>query len=260
MKRGTPDHPKARALAARLKLRRWEVVGLLESLWHFASGYARRGDVGRHTDDEIASHLEWGGDARELVEALVATRWLDRCACHRLRIHDWPDHADQTVRRSQEVKTSGFIGCYTDPDARIKLAPARDLLAAASNLPADASQPVPLPLPSPGPMPGPEPSPSPARPPRARDAAEAWARVLALTRGPVTEHSWATWLQPTTGVALEGDELRVEVPSREFLTWIAHNYREPIAVAMDAEGLGDVRLVFVVPGERAHAPPRARAG
>jgi hypothetical protein len=160
IKRGTPDHPKARALAQRLGLRRFEIVGLLESLWHFAAGYAKRGDVGRFTDEEIASHLEWRGAADELVAALVDSRWLDRCPCHRLRVHDWKDHADQTVTRSEEVKKRGFLECY---DREVL-----PMLVTTSVSATPASQSVPLPLPSPGstpePVPPPVPEPDAARP------------------------------------------------------------------------------------------------
>jgi hypothetical protein len=148
MKRGTPDHPKARALGAALGLLRWQVAGLLETLWHFAAGYARRGDVGRHTDQEIADHLEWKGDATALVDALAATRWLDRCACHRVRIHDWPQHADQTVQRTEEVKKLGFLPCY---DARTQAQPEPKLAEEPSffDVAEKASQPSPSPSPSP---------------------------------------------------------------------------------------------------------------
>jgi hypothetical protein len=116
MKRGTPDHPKTRHLAALLKLRRWQVVGLLESLWHFAAQYARRGDIGKWTNAEIAAGIEWEGDPDKLIECLSETRWLDQSDQYRLLVHDWPDHADQTVSRSDEVKKLGF--------ASISLAPA----------------------------------------------------------------------------------------------------------------------------------------
>jgi hypothetical protein len=147
LKRGTPDHPKTHELAAVLGLERWGAVGVLESLFHFAAQYARRGDIGRHTDAAIARGIGWTGDAGGLVEALVKAGWLDRCRCHRLRIHDWHDHADQTVSRAVEVKTSGFIACYQDASAT--LAPDER----------EASQPLPLPLPTP--LPEPEPTPLP---------------------------------------------------------------------------------------------------
>lgn len=125
MKRGSPDHPKTKRLAQILGLARWEVVGLLESLWHFTSNYAKRGDIGKWSDAEIASHLEWSRcPAEELINALVEVRLVDRCSQNRLLVHDWEDHCDQTVTRSEEVKKLGFAKCIT--------ASSSDKLASAS--------------------------------------------------------------------------------------------------------------------------------
>lgn len=112
MKRGTPNHPKTVALAAALGVDRCVAVGLLEGLWHFAGAYARRGDVGRHSDSHIAAGLGTSIDPEVLVKALLDSGWLDACKCHRLRIHDWPEHADVAVQKTNEVKTRGFLGCY----------------------------------------------------------------------------------------------------------------------------------------------------
>lgn len=113
MKRGTPFHPKTLDLAGRLGVERWGAVGVLESLWHFAGQYARRGDVGRHSDQSIAAGIGWTGDATQLVEALIGAGWLDRCECHRLRVHDWEQHADQAVHKTKEIENQGFIECYS---------------------------------------------------------------------------------------------------------------------------------------------------
>jgi len=112
MKRGTPGHPKTLALVTFLGIERYAAVGILESLWHFAAQYARRGDIGRHSNAAISQAIGWQGDADALVKALVDSKWLDPCPCHRLRIHDWPEHADQAVQKTQEVKKQGFLPCY----------------------------------------------------------------------------------------------------------------------------------------------------
>lgn len=149
MKRGTPDHPKTHDLAAALDLDRWGAVGLLECLFHFTAQYAKRGDIGRRSDAAIARGIGWGGKPEALVDAFVRAGWLDRCCCHRLRVHDWTDHCDQTVSRSEELKKHGFIECYEDASAAL-VSDERE-----------ASQPLPLPLPLPKPMPMPTPLPEP---------------------------------------------------------------------------------------------------
>jgi len=115
---------------------------VLESLWHFTAQYAKRGDIGKWSDEEIASAIEWEGDPTELISALVSARLLDPDTTYRLLVHDWEAHADQTVARSDEVKKQGF---------------ARPTLANASNCSANASQPCQSHKPEPEPEPEPEP-------------------------------------------------------------------------------------------------------
>ena len=152
MKRGTPSHPKTLALAAALELPQWGAVGLLEMLWHFAAQYARRGDVGRHGDGAIAAALGWTQDPARLVQVLVETGWLDGCSCHRLRIHDWPEHADQAVQRTEDVRRRGFLECYQRVELLRGTAfakPASRPLETSSSLLEVSSLPLPLPEPEP---------------------------------------------------------------------------------------------------------------
>jgi len=114
MKRGTPDHPKMDHLSALLEIPRYAAVGIVESVWHLAQQYAKRGDIGKFAPEVIARKIDWRGESDTLVHCLWEAGWLDRCRCHGLRLHDWPDHADQTVSRSEEVKRLGFLGCYSD--------------------------------------------------------------------------------------------------------------------------------------------------
>ena len=98
MKRGTIDHPKTAMLADTLGLELFAAVGLLECLFHFTAQYARRGDIGRYPDNIIAQRCFWKREPETLVSALVKCRWLDEHPEHRLTVHDWQTHADNTVR------------------------------------------------------------------------------------------------------------------------------------------------------------------
>lgn len=98
MKREATASPKFEGLALRLDLQRWEAMGLLEALWHFTARVARRGDIGRWTDEQIARSIGWNRtEAGELVRALVAERWVDVSDEHRLVVHDWSTHADDAI-------------------------------------------------------------------------------------------------------------------------------------------------------------------
>ena len=121
MKRGTPNHPKLYELMAHLEIPRYAAVGILESLWHFAQGYAQAGDIGRHTDEAIARAVGWEGNAASLMSALAKAGWVDRCSCHRVRVHDWPQHADQQVKRYVHERT-GFAPCYANTSETLAFA------------------------------------------------------------------------------------------------------------------------------------------
>lgn len=108
MKHQTTSLLKFKILHRRLGFRKVrETVGLLESLWMFCQHNAKRGDIGRFSDLELAIELEWDGDPEELIDALVESRWLDRCALNRLVVHDWEDHAPRWLK-GVVSRTGGF--------------------------------------------------------------------------------------------------------------------------------------------------------
>lgn len=117
MKRGTPDHPKVAMLCSLLNIRKFEAVGILEMLWHFTAKYAPQGDIGKYSDKAIAAAVDWQRPtgARgvtpecKLSEALVEAGWLDSDPVHRLVVHGWEEHADQTLRRFLASKKLAFV-------------------------------------------------------------------------------------------------------------------------------------------------------
>lgn len=121
VKRGTPDHPKVAHLAALLNIEIFSAVGILEMLWHFTAKFAPCGDIGKHSDAAIAEAVHWrvrSGSAGvatgvRLRSALVEAGFLDTCLCHRLVVHDWPDHADQSVTRMMTRQKLVFVHTST---------------------------------------------------------------------------------------------------------------------------------------------------
>jgi hypothetical protein len=96
------------ALARKLGIPKHSAVGILEMLWHFTAEYAKDGNIGRYSDEEIAAAVEWQGDAKSLISALVETKWLDeesslfsgaQPGAHHAHIcvHDWAHHCDDGV-------------------------------------------------------------------------------------------------------------------------------------------------------------------
>src|SRR5512133_1063877 len=101
MKRGVPSTIKFENLCRMLSIRKYEGVGLLEGIWHLTATQAKRGDIGKFSNVEIALWLGWSGDPDILISTLVQTGWLDECSVHRLIVPHWAEHCDQTVRRSE---------------------------------------------------------------------------------------------------------------------------------------------------------------
>lgn len=100
MKRGTIEHPKTAELAAALGVPLLMAVGVLESLWHWTTKYAPRGDVGRYSNAAIAMGIHWHDGPDRVIDALVETRWMDKSDTCRLIVHDWADHADKYTQEA----------------------------------------------------------------------------------------------------------------------------------------------------------------
>jgi hypothetical protein len=115
MKRGTPRHPKVAHLQALLRVKNIvplpTVIGLLELLWHFTAEFAPQGDIGKFADDRIEAACDWYGRKGRLIEALIESRLVDRHPdpAIRLVVHDWNEHADNTVKNRLKRNELDFI-------------------------------------------------------------------------------------------------------------------------------------------------------
>jgi hypothetical protein len=109
MKRTAMGHPKLVGLAALLNVPQYAAVGIMESVWHFTAKHAITGNIGKWTDEEIAGQIGWEvGDAERLIEALVACRLVDHHSKHRLVVHDWHEHCDESVTKTLRNKHLSF--------------------------------------------------------------------------------------------------------------------------------------------------------
>ncbi len=98
MKAGTTELLKFKKLVRVLGESTRSVVGVLELLWQGTAKNAPAGDIGRHTNDEIAILCDWQESPRKLVDALIETGWIDTCETHRLVVHDWSMHAPNYIK------------------------------------------------------------------------------------------------------------------------------------------------------------------
>jgi len=116
VKHGTPAHPKMHDLSERIKMPLFAAVGIMESLWHYAGDFSPRGDIGRASETAIARALDWRKKPADLLVALVESKWLDEDPEHKLIVHDWPDHAQDWVKkklaRMKPVRTVDWLPVY----------------------------------------------------------------------------------------------------------------------------------------------------
>lgn len=116
MKLGTTELIKFQKLQRRLKEPKRSVIGILELLWAATAKQAPRGDIGKFDNEDIAAICDWDGDPDELVEHLVATKWLDRHSEHRLIVHDWPQHAPGFVHSALQKRGVSFCSPDASPE------------------------------------------------------------------------------------------------------------------------------------------------
>lgn len=113
MKIGTTELLKFKRLQGRLRLSHWQAIGLLEALWLFTSKNAPAGDIGRHTNEDIAFGIEWFTEADALIDTLIECGWIDRDETHRLVIHHWADHVPNWLKANFAKHGKQFAGNST---------------------------------------------------------------------------------------------------------------------------------------------------
>jgi hypothetical protein len=93
MKHQTTRLLKFKELQNRLDLPMWQVIGMLETLWHVTLVHAPAGDIGKFTNEQIAALMDYRGDIDSLLETLLEKGWIDADPEFRLIVHDWSFHA-----------------------------------------------------------------------------------------------------------------------------------------------------------------------
>lgn len=109
MKRESFDHPKMKSLARSLRIPIYAANGIVARLWWFTGQYTPAGDIGRFSDDDITEAIGFEIDrSTELISSLVRAGFLDESPDHRLIIHDWSDHCEDTVHARLARKVELF--------------------------------------------------------------------------------------------------------------------------------------------------------
>lgn len=100
MKRGAIDHWKMRRLAKAIGKPPYAALGLMEALTDWAKKYHPNGSLGKCTDAEIEEAVGWDDAEGTMVPLLIDAGFLENHPEHRVVIHDWYDHADDSVHMS----------------------------------------------------------------------------------------------------------------------------------------------------------------
>jgi hypothetical protein len=117
VKRGTPDHWKMDELARLMKIparlgRTW-ANGCMERLWHYTARLCPRGNIGAAPDWAIADACGLSrSDAPALIQALLQSKWIETHSEFRLIVHDWHEHADDSVKKT--LKNRGLEFCFPE--------------------------------------------------------------------------------------------------------------------------------------------------
>ncbi len=85
-----------------------------------------------------------------------------------------------------------------------------------------------------------------------------WRAVLGEVREVLTPENYAVWFAPACALALEGNVLRVAVPSSFHADWLAHKLGGRVQQALERTGHGRVRIVYAT-AEREMSPPTGMA-
>ena len=80
-----------------------------------------------------------------------------------------------------------------------------------------------------------------------KEAAEkVWSKCLEFIKDNITEQQFNTWFVPIVPVELEGNALKIKVPSRFFYEWLEENYISLLKSAMTFTLGVNSRLVYIV--------------
>lgn len=114
MKRGAIRHVKTGRLAKAIGKPRYCALGLMEALIDWAKEQCPRGNIGKYADWEIEEAVGWDDAEGTLVAILVDCGWAEYHNEHRVVIHDWYDHADDSVHM-QLARAGDRFWCGRQP-------------------------------------------------------------------------------------------------------------------------------------------------
>ncbi|MCK4410138.1 MAG: ATP-binding protein, partial [Candidatus Eisenbacteria sp.] len=81
-------------------------------------------------------------------------------------------------------------------------------------------------------------------------ASDLWTRCLETIREDTEHQSYQTWFEPTRGVELTDDAVKIEVPNRFFADWLEEHYMGLVTRAVHENAGKELHPVFLVAHKR----------
>ena len=80
-------------------------------------------------------------------------------------------------------------------------------------------------------------------------AKKTWFRIKEKIANQLPAHTVSTWFDPINPIAIEGEELVLEVPNQFFYDWIESHYRNHINKSLDDLGINNLSTKFIISAE-----------
>jgi hypothetical protein len=162
-KRGVLEHEKTIMLAETLDIMEPFALGVLEAFWQWVAKYRPSGDLSSTRPSLMARSIRYTADPQALWNALAECGFIDLDG-DRATVHDWSDHAEDSVHMRLARSTQRFADGSKpnmrriphDERAKLEAAFVRTESAPVAH---DMSTDGALPLPKPKPMPSISPQP-----------------------------------------------------------------------------------------------------
>ena len=80
-------------------------------------------------------------------------------------------------------------------------------------------------------------------------AKKTWFKIKEKIANQLPTHTVSTWFDPINPIAIEGEELVLEVPNQFFYDWIESHYRNQINKSLDDLGINNLSTKFIISAE-----------
>ena len=81
-------------------------------------------------------------------------------------------------------------------------------------------------------------------------AKRTWKKIKEDLSSQLPGHTISTWFAPINPVAIDGNDLILEVPSQFFYDWIESHYRHHINKSIEVLNLNSVSTKFIISAEK----------